>query len=85
MMTDYEPGAGQNLPAGCYDVPDTSMGDTCGECAYAVYFGDSHVACSLEVGAELGGMSVFPQTVLLIAADLLKPDTTEACGQFEAG
>ena len=85
MMSDYEPGAGVNLPAGCFDVPDTSMGDTCGECRHAVQFGDSHIVCGIEFLNLLPTAEDSAREILELAAGCMIPDTSEACRDFEAG
>lgn len=83
-MSDYEPAAGANLPPGCMDVPDTSMGDTCGECKRAVWFGTAHIVCSRHVVCRFYIEPINdPEMVLRWAADSMMPATTEACEHFD--
>ncbi|MBM6756742.1 hypothetical protein H6A18_09530 [Collinsella tanakaei] len=84
MMSDYEPGAGANLPAGCYDVPDASMGDTCGECARALWLSDGSVVCGAEL-EERFPAPADPETVVRWAEHAAFPPTEAACRDFEAG
>ena len=46
-MADYEPNSGFNLPAGCFDVPDTSgSGDAlCGFCCHCFEICDGWCVC----------------------------------------
>lgn len=83
-MRDYEPAAGQNLPPGCMDIPDTSPGDTCGECARTLWLSDGSVVCGAEL-AERFPAPADPEAVVRWAECAAFPPTELACRDFEAG
>lgn len=50
-MADFEPNSGFNLPAGCFDVPDTGGGDdnACIYCQFCHCITDDHGICIREL------------------------------------
>lgn len=50
MMDDYEPASGENLPAGCFDVPDVAPGeDVCGYCKNCIDDTEDYGVCAFEL------------------------------------
>ena len=50
MMADYEPASGENMPAGCFDVPDVSPNERiCGYCLHCLEDTEDYGICALEL------------------------------------
>ena len=88
-MANFEPNSGFNLPAGCFDVPDTSgSGDAlCGFCCHCFEICDGWCVCLNDFDAavevrkfNIGGVPS-PDVVLHWVSLNARP-MTDSCANF---
>ena len=86
---DYEPAAGFNMPAGCFDVPDVPEPRECGECEHFKEISDNGCGVCKKRFYEFIDSDYYAASRFkgLASLDFICENAicegTEACGSFE--
>ncbi len=86
---DYEPAAGFNMPAGCFDVPDVPVCRECGECEHFKGISDNGCGVCAQrlwefMGSEYYAASRFKGFASLdFICDNAICEGDEACSDFK--